>query len=103
MSGGLSAFPWAADGVSQTALAIRHVAFEDVGTLTPVLTERGYSIRYLGAGRDPINTKVLFSADLVIVLGGPIGVYDSDQYRFLTQERAAMAARMALVTPTLCI
>src|SRR5580704_18722497 len=44
-----------ADGVSQTALAIRHVAFEDVGTLAPVLTERGYSIHYLDAGIDPIN------------------------------------------------
>ena len=103
MSGGLSAFPWAADGVSQTALAIRHVAFEDVGTLTPVLTERGYSIRYLDAGIDPINTKVLSSADLVIVLGGPIGVYETDRYPFLTHERAAIAARLALGKPTLGI
>jgi GMP synthase (glutamine-hydrolysing) len=89
--------------VSQTALAVRHVPFEDLGTLAPLLTERGYSIRYLDAGIDPIDPQVLSSAELAIILGGPIGVYDTDRYPFLAQERAAIAARLALTKPTLGI
>jgi GMP synthase (glutamine-hydrolysing) len=87
--------------MSQTALAIRHVAFEDLGILAPVLTEKGYSIRYLDAGIDPIDPAVLCSPDLVAILGGPIGVYDTNCYPFLTHERAAIAARLALGKPTL--
>jgi GMP synthase (glutamine-hydrolysing) len=86
MSGGLSVFPWAADRVRQTALAIRHVAFEDVGTLAPVLTERGYSICYLDAGIDPINTKVLTSADLVIILAALLGFTKRTGIRFLRRN-----------------
>jgi GMP synthase (glutamine-hydrolysing) len=89
--------------VSKTALAIRHVAFEDLGILAPVLTERGYSICYLDAGIDPIDPPVLCSPDLVAILGGPIGVYDTNRYPFLTHERAAIAARLALGKPTLGI
>ena len=89
--------------MSQTALAIRHVAFEDLGMLGPVLTERGYSIRYLDAGIDPIDPAGLCSPDLVAILGGPIGVYDTNRYPFLTHERAAITARLALGKPTLGI
>ena len=89
--------------MSQTALAIRHVAFEDLGILGPLLTERGYSIRYLEAGIDPIDTTALSSPDLVVVLGGPIGVYETDRYPFLVQEQAAIAARLTLSKATLGI
>lgn len=89
--------------MSHTALAIRHVAFEDLGVLGPLLTERGYAIRYLDAGIDPIDTTTLSSADLVIVLGGPIGVYETERYPFLIHERMTIAARLALRKPTLGI
>ena len=49
--------------MSQTALAIRHIAFEDLGVLGPLLTERGYFIRYLDAGIDAIDTTTLSSPD----------------------------------------
>ena len=89
--------------MSQTALAIRHIAFEDLGVLGSLLTERGYSIRYLDAGIDAIDTTTLSSPDLVVVLGGPIGVYETDRYPFLMHERTAIAARLALGKPTLGI
>ena len=34
--------------MSRSAVAVRHVLFEDLGIVAPLLTERGYSIRYLG-------------------------------------------------------
>ena len=35
-------------------VAIRHVDFEHLGTLAPVLSGRGYRIRYLQAGVDDL-------------------------------------------------
>ncbi|HAJ11793.1 MAG TPA: glutamine amidotransferase, partial [Comamonadaceae bacterium] len=34
----------------KTVLALRHVAFEDLGLLEPLLHERGYTVRYHDAG-----------------------------------------------------
>jgi GMP synthase (glutamine-hydrolysing) len=89
--------------MSRTVVAVRHVLFEDLGILAPLLTERGYSIRYLDAGVDLVDTTIFSSADLAIVLGGPIGVYDTDRYPFLADERAAIGMRLALDKPTLGI
>lgn len=87
--------------MSRTALVIRHVVFEDLGLLREVLTERGYSIRYLEAGQDKVTAEELVSADLVVVLGGPIGVGDAERYPFLTPEIAAIRARVEADRPTL--
>ena len=39
----------------KTALAIRHVAFEDIGSFESVLRERGYEVRYVEAGIDDVG------------------------------------------------
>ncbi len=60
----------------KTAAVIRHVAFEDLGILAPVLAARGIEARYLDAGVDDLAAIERETPDVVIVLGGPIGVYD---------------------------
>lgn len=89
--------------MTRTALAIRHVAFEDLGLLAPLLAERGYDVRYVEAGVDAIDAAEVAAADLLVVLGGPIGVYETDRYPFLVEEQAAIAARLAARRPTLGI
>ena len=89
--------------MTRTALAIRHVAFEDLGLLDPLLVERGYAVRYLDAGVDGIRDEDVLAADLPVVLGGPIGVYETDRYPFLVGEQAAIAARLDAHRPTLGI
>lgn len=89
--------------MSKTALAIRHVAFEDLGVFGPLLAERGYAVRYLEAGVDALDVDTLTRPNLVIVLGGPIGVYETDRYPFLQAEREAIAARLRQYKPTLGI
>ncbi len=84
-------------------LAIRHVAFEDLGVLGPLASARGYEIRYRDAGIDTLDVETLIAPDLVIVLGGPIGVYETDAYPFITGEIAAVAARLETNKPTLGI
>lgn len=89
--------------MSRTALVIRHVPFEDLGILAPLLAERGYRIRYLDAGIDAIGDAALLGADLLVVLGGPIGVGDTARYPFLDDELRTIAAWISHGEPTLGI
>ncbi|WP_432720186.1 glutamine amidotransferase [Jeongeupia wiesaeckerbachi] len=78
--------------MSRTAWIIRHLAFEDLGTLADVFMARGYALRYLEAGVDA--PAVLADAgidDLLVVLGGPIGAYQTDRYPWLLTETVAIA------------
>lgn len=68
------------------ALAIRHVAFEDLGILPELLQERGFSPFHRDAGVDRLDDLRLTQEDLLVVLGGPIGAYEEALYPFLTDE-----------------
>jgi GMP synthase (glutamine-hydrolysing) len=87
----------------KVCLAVRHVAFEDLGLLGPLVVSRNYEVRYHEAGIDPFDSNTLQSPDLVIVLGGPIGVYEGDAYPFIAHEVAAIAGRIAADKPILGI
>jgi GMP synthase (glutamine-hydrolysing) len=80
-------------------IAVRHVAFEDAGLLADLVRERGFSLRYIEAGVEEIERDTLLAPDLVIVLGGPIGVYEEEHYPFLRGEIAAVRARLDAEKP----
>lgn len=82
-------------------LAIRHVAFEDLGLLAPLLEARGLGIRYLEAGVDDLAAVDPLRPDLLVVLGGPIGANDEGDYPFLADEVALLRRRLAAERPTL--
>jgi GMP synthase (glutamine-hydrolysing) len=87
--------------MTRSCLAVRHVAFEDLGLLGPLVSARGYDLRYHDAGIDSFSADTLVAPDLVIVLGGPIGVYETDAYPFIGGEIAAVAARLQANKPML--
>src|SRR5580704_10266096 len=64
--------------MAKICLAVRHVAFEDLGLLGPLVAARDYEVRYHDAGVEPFEAQTLLAADLLVVLGGPIGVYEAD-------------------------
>lgn len=82
-------------------VAIRHVGFEDLGLLESLLTDRGYRVHYLDAGVDPIAVEAVLRPELLVVLGGPIGAYETDSYPFLVEERNAIAVRLGAGKATL--
>jgi GMP synthase (glutamine-hydrolysing) len=86
----------------KSAVVIRHVHFEDLGAFAPVLERRGYRITYLEAGVDPVSAAT-DEADLLVVLGGPIGAYEDDLYPFLGQELEIIGRRLARAQPLLGI
>lgn len=86
-----------------TVQAIRHVGFEDLGSFARPLLEAGYKINYLDAAGDDLSGLDPLGADLLIVLGGPVGVYDDKAYPVLAQELRLLGARLAADRPTLGI
>src|SRR6202034_1445294 len=89
--------------MTRTCIAVRHVAFEDLGLLGPLLGERGYDIRYHDAGVEPFEADTLIAPDFIVVLGGPIGVYEGDLYPFTAGEVAPIKARWKANKPMLGI
>lgn len=87
----------------RTAYAVRHVAFEDLGIFEDLLTERGFSVEYRDAGIDALNTPEVREADLLIILGAPISVNDTQDYPFLFEEVELIKARITSQKPVLGI
>jgi GMP synthase (glutamine-hydrolysing) len=83
--------------------ALRHVTFEDAGTLEGLLTRRGAEIEYVDAGVDDLLAIEAAAPDLLIVLGGPIGVYETERYPFLLDEIRLIEQRLASGRPMLGI
>jgi GMP synthase (glutamine-hydrolysing) len=83
------------------AWAVRHVAFEDLDALGPVLARRDFSLSYCEAAQDDLGAADLVVADRLIVLGGPIGACEEREYPFLTAEIALIERRLAEGRPVL--
>jgi GMP synthase (glutamine-hydrolysing) len=86
-----------------SAIAVRHVAFEDLGTLAPLLERRFPEVSYRDAGVDDFAAPDLAEADLLVVLGGPVGAYEERSYPFLAAELALIERRLARGRPVLGI
>lgn len=82
-------------------VALRHVAFEDLGLFEPVLKHRGYEVQYVQAGTDVLSRQDWLDADLAVVLGGPIGVGDLDIYPWLGDEIVQIRQRLGSQRPLL--
>jgi len=89
--------------MTRTAVAIRHVAFEDLGLLAALLTRHGFETSYLDAATNGDPWRSARDADVLVVLGGPIGVADTDAYPFLRAELELISDRLASDRPTLGI
>lgn len=83
------------------AVAIQHVAFEDTGILAPLLASRGWQLQTLQTGIDRLDDAE--TADLLIVLGGPISANDVHAYPHLRVLHALLRSRLAAHRPTLGI
>jgi GMP synthase (glutamine-hydrolysing) len=86
-----------------STIALRHVSFEDLGAFAPVLERRGGPLDIYDVGVDDLRSLDPIAPDLLVVLGGPIGVYEEEIYPFLVDETAIIARRIEANRPTLGI
>src|SRR3984885_10326531 len=87
----------------RSAVAVRHVAFEDLGLLAPVMEREGWDVSFCEAAVDDLRHDSIRNAKLLIVLGGPIGAYETETYPFLKSELALIEHRLSRDLPTLGI
>lgn len=81
--------------MTKTAIAIRHVHFEHLGALEPILGEAGYAVRYVEAPTASWVDIHVKRTDLLVLLGGPISVNDAADYPFLEPELALVRQCLA--------
>jgi GMP synthase (glutamine-hydrolysing) len=81
------------------AVVIQHEDLEGPGRLAPALRRAGFALE--GRRRSVSSSDV--DADLVVVMGGPMGVYDADRFPFLREEIALLKARLEAGRPSLGI
>ncbi|MGH8034225.1 MAG: type 1 glutamine amidotransferase [Lysobacterales bacterium] len=67
-------------------LVFQHVAAEPLGTLDPMLRERGHRIRYVNFQRDPAARPDVSGYNALIVLGGPQMPDEDHKYPHLNVE-----------------
>ena len=89
--------------IERQAAVLTHVPFEDLGSLRPVLESRGFRIRTFHAFQARRERGQIADCDLLIVMGGPIGVYEQEAYPFLKDEIEAIGARLEADRPVLGI
>jgi len=86
---------------TRQALVLSHIDFEDLGTLEAPLRERGFEIESVLAAEARYPLQKAESCDLLVILGGPMGVYEQQDYPFLTHEIALIRQRLAGRKPIL--
>lgn len=84
-------------------MVIQHVAHEPLGTLNPMLKDAGFRIRYVNFARDPDLSPSLEGYRGLIVLGGPMGVYEIEHYKHLQTEMKLIEEALKRDLPVLGI
>ncbi|WP_185738836.1 glutamine amidotransferase-related protein [Corynebacterium bovis] len=97
--------------MDSSLIVLRHVAFEDLGTWGAVAERAGFRTEYRDVGSDVFrlddatasadDLTELMEADLVVVLGAPLGLDDTGSYPYLDSEVELIRRRLAARRPVL--
>lgn len=74
--------------------SLQHVPFEDIGSLYQDIHTKGFSLTTTHLYKGD-HVPALSDFDLLIVMGGPMGVYDDDIYPWLAPEKEFIASAIA--------
>ncbi len=83
------------------ALVIRHVDHEGIAGYREPIEAAGYEIHRVAAHHAGCAKLDILAPDLVVVMGGPMGVYDTDRYPWLKDEIAVLRRRIVADRPVL--
>jgi GMP synthase (glutamine-hydrolysing) len=83
------------------ALVIRHTPFEGIAGFRQPVEDAGYVIDRVDVTDPSFGSTDFLSPDLVVLMGGPMGVYERDAHPWIDREVAALAGRLDRHLPVL--
>lgn len=86
---------------AKTALIIRHVPYEGVAGYRAPIEAAGYQVDRIDVTDPAFSQLDLCEPDLLIMMGGPMGVYEQDQHPWITCQLGRLALRLDADRPTL--
>ncbi|SFR68882.1 GMP synthase (glutamine-hydrolysing) [Agromyces sp. CF514] len=89
----------AAAAARRTALVLRHDSAIGLGNLGPTLEAHGYDVITVDAPVTDVAELDPLAADLVVVLGGDEGAYETDRYPYLSDELGLLRRRIEAEAP----
>jgi GMP synthase (glutamine-hydrolysing) len=84
----------------KTALIIRHTPYEGIAGFRVPIEAAGYGIDRIDVTDPAFQTVDLAAPDLVAMMGGPMGVYETAAHPWIACEIRRLAIRLALDRPT---
>ena len=88
--------------MSQNILVIQNIGCEHLGNLSRLFESDGYNISLLNSQKDLIPTD-LISYSGIVILGGPMSVYDNYDYLKDQQKLIRKAVDMKIPTLGICL
>ena len=85
----------------KTALIIRHVPYEGVAGYRAPIEAAGYVVDRIDVSDPRFSSVDLAEPDLLIMMGGPMGVYEQDIYPWIPCQLGRLARRLDADRPTL--
>ncbi len=86
---------------ARRALIVRHTPFEGAAGFRLPIEQAGYAFERIEATDPGFATLDWLAPDLIVVMGGPMGVYEAAAYPWMEGEIAGLARRIAAGLPTL--
>ena len=82
------------------AVVLRHADDIHLGNLEQVLVKHGYTVHYVDTlGADGVRGIDPVAADLLVVLGGDMGAYETENFPVLSEEITLLTHRLAARRP----
>lgn len=86
---------------NKTALIIRHVPYEGVAGFREPIEQAGYRVDRIDVDDPDFASLDLRAPDLLIMMGGPMGVYEQDRHPWIACQLRRLALRLEVDRPTL--
>lgn len=87
--------------MAKTALIIRHVPHEGIAGYRQPVEAAGYHLDRIDVMDPEFSSVDLMQHDLLIMMGGPMGVYEQDRYPWIACQLRRLNKRLEAGAPTL--
>ena len=86
--------------MSKTGLIVRHTPFEGIAGFREPVEAAGYALDRIDVSCQSFAAIDFAGPDLLLLMGGPMGVYETDAHPWIDAEIAAVRHRIAAGKPT---